>query len=185
MMVDPDIPPQTAGGPTSQLLHWMQSGLVSANNATFIGGVKIYELVNPSNTPALATYIQPSPPNRAPNTHRYTQMLFNTTGNSSALTQLTTFAKTRSNFSAENVVKTTGLTVLFGNSFDVTNTTLTQSNITKTTAGAAGAGSTGTGGAAATGSTTPKSAGGVPTVSDGRGAYIAGLGALAAAVMML
>ncbi|TVY91211.1 hypothetical protein LAWI1_G002291 [Lachnellula willkommii] len=26
MMVDPDIPPQTAGGATSELLHWMQPG---------------------------------------------------------------------------------------------------------------------------------------------------------------
>jgi hypothetical protein len=194
MMVDPDIPPQTAGGSTSQLLHWMQSGLVSANNASFVAGIQMFELVNPTNTSALATYIQPSPPNKSPNTHRYTQMLFNTTGNTSALMKLSTFAKTRTNFSSENVVKSTGLTVLFGNSFDVTNTTLTQSNITKTTAGVAGAGSTGTGtlaGAASTGTTkansttSPKSAAGVPVVSDGRGAYIAGLGAIAAAVMLL
>ncbi|KAH8751712.1 phosphatidylethanolamine-binding protein [Hyaloscypha sp. PMI_1271] len=188
MMVDPDIPPQTAGGPTGELLHWMQSGLVSANNATFIGGVRMFELINPTNTSALATYIQPSPPNKSPNTHRYTQMLLNTTGNSSALSTLSTFAKTRSGFSAVNVVKSSGLNVLFGNSFDVTNTTLIQSNITKTTASVAGAGSTGTGtaSAAATGTgTTPKSAAGVTTVSDGRGAYIAGLGALAAAVLLL
>jgi phosphatidylethanolamine-binding protein len=193
MMVDPDIPPQTAGGATSELLHWMQPGLVSANNVTFVGGVQMFQLINPTNTSAFATYIQPSPPNKSPNTHRYTQMLLNNTGNSSALTQLSTFAKTRTNFSAVNVVKDTGLAVLFGNSFDVTNTTLTQSNITKTTAGVAGAGSTGTGtlaGVAATStsktnsSTTPKSAGGVSTHSDGRGAYIAGLGALAAAVML-
>jgi hypothetical protein len=194
MMVDPDIPPATTGGSTSELLHWMQSGLVSANNATFVAGVQMFELINPTNTSALATYIQPSPPNKSPNTHRYTQMLLNTTENSSALSTLSTFAKTRTNFSAVNVVKDTGLNVIFGNSFDVTNTTLTQSNITKTTAGVAGAGSTGTGtlaGAAATGTgktngtTTPKSAGGVPTIRDGRGAYIAGLGALAAAVMLL
>jgi phosphatidylethanolamine-binding protein len=166
----------------------MQSGLVSANNATFIGGVRMFELINPTNTSALATYIQPSPPNKSPNTHRYTQMLLNTTGNSSALSTLSTFAKTRSGFSAVNVVKSSGLNVLFGNSFDVTNTTLIQSNITKTTASVAGAGSTGTGtaSAAATGTgTTPKSAAGVTTVSDGRGAYIAGLGALAAAVLLL
>jgi hypothetical protein len=195
MMVDPDIPPATAGGSTSELLHWMQSGLVSANNSTFVGGVNIFELINPTNTSALATYIQPSPPNKSPTTHRYTQMLLNTTGNSSAISTLPIFAKTRTNFSAVNVVKNTGLNVVFGNSFNVTNVTLTQSNITKTTAGVAGgAGSTGTGASAGTaatstgktnGTTTPKSAGGVPTVSDGRGAYIAGLGALAAAIMLL
>lgn len=194
MMVDPDIPPQTAGGSTSELLHWMQPGLVSANNVSFIAGTMMFELINPSNTSAFATYIQPSPPNKSPNTHRYTQMLLNTTGNSSALTQLSQFAKTRTNFSAVNVAKDTGLKVLFGNSFDVTNTTLVQSNITKTNntgsgvAGAAGASGTGTGtlaGAASTSSTTPKTAGGLPTVVNGRGAYIAGLGALAAAVMLL
>ncbi len=93
-----------------------------------------------------------------------------------------------------NVVKAVGLTVLAGNSFNVTNTTLAQANITKPSGTAAGvsstvartstlAGATATG--ATNGSTTPKIAGGVPNVGDGRGAYIAGLGALAAAVMML
>jgi phosphatidylethanolamine-binding protein len=196
MMVDPDIPPATAGGPTSELLHWMQPGLVSANNVTFIAGVQMFELINPSNVSAFATYIQPSPPNKAPNTHRYTQMLLNTTGNSSALSTLSKFAATRTNFSAVNVVQAAGLTVLFGNSFNVTNTTLVQSNITKTTSGAgtggtvtmtatlAGSASTGTSNSSSSG-TSPKSAGGVPSGQNGGAAYLAGLGALAAAVMML
>lgn len=192
-MVDPDIPPATAGGPTGELLHWMQPGLVSANNITFIGGVQMFELINPSNVSAFATYIQPSPPNKAPNTHRYTQLLLNTTGNSSALSTLSKFAATRTNFSAVNVVQAAGLAVLFGNSFNVTNTTLTQSNITKTTAGAGGtvtmtatlAGMASTGTSNSSTGTSPKSAGGVPSGQNGGAAYLAGLGALAAAVMML
>jgi len=186
MMVDPDIPPVTAGGPTSELLHWMQPGLVSADNSTLIAGIQMFELINPSNISAFATYIQPSPPNKVPNTHRYTQLLLNTTGNSGALSTLSTFAATRTNFSAVNVVQNAGLTVLFGNSFNVTNITLNQSNITKTT----GAGGTVTmtatlAGTAPTGTGSSSTAGGVPSGQNGGAAYIAGLGALAAAFMIL
>jgi phosphatidylethanolamine-binding protein (PEBP) family uncharacterized protein len=125
MMVDPDIPPQTAGGATSELLHWMQTGLVSSNKSTTIGGMKVFELINPSNTTPIASYIQPSPPNKSPTTHRYTQLLLNTTGNSSALSTLAKFGKTRTNFSAVNVVKSAGLKVMKGNSFNVTAATNT------------------------------------------------------------
>jgi hypothetical protein len=179
-MVDPDVP---TGASTSELLHWMQPGLVSASNSTFIAGVQMFELINPNKVSAFATYIQPSPPNKAPNTHRYTQLLLNTTGNSSVLSTLSKFAATRTNFSAVNVVKAAGLTVLAGNSFNVTNTTLAQANITKTSATAARASSTGTATGSTNGTATPKIAG--ANVNDGRGAYIAGLVALAAAVMML
>ncbi|CZR60256.1 uncharacterized protein PAC_10152 [Phialocephala subalpina] len=200
MMVDPDIPPATAGGATSELLHWMQSGLVSANTSTTIGGVATFELINPGNTSAIASYIQPSPPNKAPNTHRYTQLLLNTTAmgsNTTALNTLMTAGKTRTNFSAVNVVKAAGVAIIAGNSFDVTNGTLVQSNITKTTsvAGSGAASATGTGSgtrasdaANASSVTTgaPKATGGVgETFHSGNGALIAGLGALAAAVAML
>jgi hypothetical protein len=204
MMVDPDIPP--SAGSTNELLHWMQAGLTSANTATTIGGVKVFELVNTANESALASYIQPSPPNKAPLSHRYTQMLLNTTGNSSVLATLQSFAKTRGNFSATNVVKAAGITVLAGNSFNVTNGgTLTQANITilaNTTSSAgtkatttskatssslraSATSQTGENGTAATTSVAiPKSTGGAGTGKSG-GAFIAGLGALAAAVVLL
>lgn len=120
MMVDPDIPSNTAGGPTTELLHWMQGGLVSANSSSKVAGVTVFELVNPSNTTAFASYIGPSPPNKSPTSHRYTQLLMRTDGNNSVLTTLAKFGMTRSNFSAVNVVKSSGLTVLSGNSFNVT-----------------------------------------------------------------
>lgn len=207
MMVDPDIPPATAGGATSELLHWMQSNLVSSNTSTMIGGVQAFEMVIQGNTTPVASYIQPSPPDKAPNTHRYTQLLLNTTsvgGNTTALSILMTAGKTRTNFSAVNVVKAAGVSIVAGNSFNVTNGTntgLVQSNITKTTsvagagaASATGAVGTGTGtgtqaGSAANASSVttgaPKATGGVGELKGGNAAFIAGLGALAAAVAML
>jgi len=128
MMVDPDLPPSP--GSTNELLHWMQTGLTSANTSTTIRGFQVFELVNTGNESALASYIKPSPPNEAPHTHRYTQMLLNITGNGSALNALKGFSSSRTNFSAANVVKSAGLTILAGNSFNVTNTILAQSNIT-------------------------------------------------------
>jgi len=192
MMVDPDIPPQTAGGPTTELLHWMQSGLVSANTSTTIGGVKVFELRNPSNTTAFASYIGPSPPNKAPQTHRYTQMLLNTTGNVTALTSLAKFAMTRSNFSAVNVVRSSGLTVLAGNSFNVTADSSTTGvgsgnstipGATTSTQTVTGAGSSATGKSGVNG-TVPKTTNNGGRVGGG-GAIVAGLGALIAAMAIL
>ncbi|KAL2067657.1 hypothetical protein VTL71DRAFT_15753 [Oculimacula yallundae] len=126
MMVDPDIPPQTPGGPTGQLLHWMQQGLTSSNTATMIGGMMVFVLSNKNNDTAFAPYFGPSPPNKAPNTHRYTQLLLDTTLNSSAPEfLLKQAAATRLNFNAVNVVEIAGVQVLAGNSFNVTNGTAT------------------------------------------------------------
>ncbi len=198
-MVDPDIPPQTACGPTGQLLHWMQLGLTSATTATTVGGVQIFQLINAQNVTAFAPYFGPSPPNRAPNTHRYTQLLLDTTDNTSALDALKTFAATRNPFDADKVVSSVGVTILAGNSFNVSNGTsngtvgstptdgLSQSNITKTTASAGieatssiGVGINGTG----TGIGVPRPTGGVGLGKSG-GAFVAGLGAFAAAVIIL
>ncbi|KAL5319317.1 hypothetical protein ACEPPN_012368 [Leptodophora sp. 'Broadleaf-Isolate-01'] len=125
MMVDPDIPPQTVGGPTGELLHWMQQGLTSATTATMIGGMMVFVLSSASNETAFAPYFGPSPPNKAPNTHRYTQLLLDTSGtnSSSAIALLKQAATTRTNFNAVNVVKAAGVPILAGNSFDVTNGT--------------------------------------------------------------
>ncbi|TVY49184.1 Protein FLOWERING LOCUS T [Lachnellula cervina] len=213
MMVDPDIPPQIAGGATSELLHWLQPGLVSANTSTTIGGLKVYELINPTNVSAIATYISPSPPNKSPTTHRYTQLLLNTTGNGTALSTLSKAGATRSNFSAVDVVRNAGLNVLFGNYFNVsaaTNTTGSGTgNGTSSGASSSGSGGKATGGASAVtttrlttvpGSTATAAAGagsdgnstgaakstaGVGAKGAGSGAILAGLGAMAAAVILL
>ncbi|RDW89112.1 hypothetical protein BP6252_01144 [Coleophoma cylindrospora] len=123
LMVDADIPPAQAGGPTTELLHWMQTDMVSASEQTTIGGMKVYEMTVPTNVSALASYIAPNPPNKAPTSHRYIQMLLNTTDLSASmnLTTLMKEAASRGNFNAEQLVKANGLTVLMGNSFNVTN----------------------------------------------------------------
>lgn len=134
MMVDPDVP-SGPGTQTSELLHWLQSDLVSASTTTTIGGQTVYELVNPSNISAIASYIQPSPPQKNPLSHRYVQMLLNTTDETSKAS-LAKFGATRTMFNATNVVAQSGLKVLFGNSFNVTfndgNATTTSASGTKT-----------------------------------------------------
>lgn len=119
MMVDPDIPSSKGGDSTSQFLHWMQSGLTSANTTTTIGGQKIYQLTNEKDTPAFATYLQPNPPNIAPTTHRYTELLFNTTNMNMSLATLQMAGKNRGNFNAADVAKSAKLKVIMGNSFNV------------------------------------------------------------------
>ncbi|KAG4026846.1 hypothetical protein MFRU_036g00790 [Monilinia fructicola] len=119
MMVDPDIPSSKGGDSTSQFLHWMQSGLTSANTTTTIGGQKIYELINEKDTPAFATYLQPNPPNIAPTTHRYTELLFNTTNMNMSVATLQMAGKNRGNFNAADVAKSAKLKVIMGNSFNV------------------------------------------------------------------
>lgn len=140
MMVDPDIPPQTAGGPTGELLHWMQQGLTSATTATMIGGMMVFVLSSANNETAFAPYFGPSPPNKAPNTHRYTQLLLDTSGtnNSVAIAQLKQAAATRTNFNAVNVVKAAGVPILAGNSFDVSNGTSSTSTNSTSTSGSSG-----------------------------------------------
>jgi phosphatidylethanolamine-binding protein (PEBP) family uncharacterized protein len=192
LMVDPDIPSSSGTGPTSQFLHWVQSDLVSSDTTTTISGEKIYTLVNAKNTTAFAPYLQPNPPNKAPTTHRYTQLLFNTTGGSAAtaLKSLQTAAKTRGNFSTAEVVKSAGLVVLMGNSFDVA---FADKGINSTGAGAGS--SSGTNGGKGNGTTTSgsnntstagpvMSTGGVGIVSV-RGSEWATLAAMGAAVMLL
>jgi len=206
MMVDSDIPPAQVGGPTSELLHWMQTDLQSADTATNIGGMQVFELVNAGNTTAFASYLSPNPPNKAPLSHRYTQMLLNTTtlqtsGNMSILQM---FASSRQMFDAAKVVKMAGLEVLAANSFNVTaganggnsssagaTTGPSKSGAATATATATGAGTgTGTGKMNATststgaiGSSTTKSTG-AANLAQGGSTFIAGLGAFAAAVIL-
>jgi phosphatidylethanolamine-binding protein (PEBP) family uncharacterized protein len=202
LMVDPDIPSSSGTGPTSQFLHWVQSDLVSSDTTTTISGQKVYTLVNAKNTTAFAAYLQPNPPNKAPTTHRYTQLLFNTTGASAAtaLKSLQTAAKSRGNFSTAEVVKSAGLVVLMGNSFDVAfgdkgiNSTGTGagSGSSSGTSGGKGSGTSGgKGNGTATSNSTSTSTAG-PVMSTGgagivnlRGSEWAALTAMAAAVMLL
>ncbi|KAH6626345.1 phosphatidylethanolamine-binding protein [Chaetomium sp. MPI-SDFR-AT-0129] len=90
IMIDLDIP--TNNPPeTSTLLHWLQTDLVPAPSATLLNttsgtAIRAFLLQNrtDANTGAetaravLAPYIGPSPPARVPLSHRYTQILVDT-----------------------------------------------------------------------------------------------------------
>ncbi|PBP17482.1 hypothetical protein BUE80_DR011728, partial [Diplocarpon rosae] len=111
------------GGPTGELLHWMQQDFTSSATSTMIGGTQVFVLRSTANATAIAPYFGPSPPNKAPNTHRYTQLLLDTTDNPTGLASLTKAGAMRTSFNAVNVVSLAGVKVVAGNSFDVTNGT--------------------------------------------------------------
>ena len=199
MMVDPDIPPSTAGGATSELLHWLQAGFVSSSTPSTLFGQSVFLLENPTNTTPFASYIQPNPPNKSPVSHRYTQLLLNTTANDDALAVLLQAGKTRGNFSAVNVLQKAGLQPVMGNSFNVTNQeaigngSAAAANGTKTTTAAGGevtvvtstsmvGATSATGGGTGTNGTVSVGSSGEAARVEGKGAMIAGMGAVVAAV---
>jgi len=130
-MIDLDIPTNSPPQ-TSTLLHWLQTGLTSAETATMLntttrgkgGATQAFILQNKGNTAALAPYIGPSPPARIPLSHRYTQILVNHTGLSTeSVGALQMAAATRQGFNAMQVLMQAGLMdkVVAGNFFNVTN----------------------------------------------------------------
>ena len=126
-MIDLDIPTDSPPE-TSTLLHWMQTGLVPATTATVLnttmGQMQAFVLQNAQNITAAAEYFGPSPPARIPLSHRYTQILVDTSeASTTAMNALTTAAQNRRGFEAMNVLMTAGLmdSVVAGNSFNVTN----------------------------------------------------------------
>jgi phosphatidylethanolamine-binding protein len=132
-MVDPDLPAPLTG----ENLHWMQTGLVSAQTATTLAGTEVFVLTSGTgNTTSIAPYNPPSPPARAPTTHRYVFLLVETTNNQAALSVLTTAAGSpRIPFSASETLSQAGLQVLAGNWFNVTN-----SSTASTPSGTSGSG---------------------------------------------
>ncbi|KAJ4388954.1 hypothetical protein N0V93_006416 [Gnomoniopsis smithogilvyi] len=141
LMIDIDIPTNTPPA-TSTLLHWMQTGLTPATTATNLNGTTgVFLLQNTSNTAPFAAYIPPGPPARIPLSHRYVQILVDTSGvQQTALNSLKTAAANRSAFSAINTLTAAGLQtkVVAGNFYNVTNpgpvsNTTTSSNGTRPT----------------------------------------------------
>lgn len=125
-MIDLDIP--TNNPPqTNTLLHWMQTGLTPATAATALnssaGNAQAFALQT-GQTAAFATYLQPNPPAKVPLSHRYTQILVDTTGvQQTALDSLKTAAANRQGFKAQEVLTAAGLQskVVAGNFYNVTN----------------------------------------------------------------
>ncbi|KAI1462411.1 PEBP-like protein [Annulohypoxylon moriforme] len=134
LMIDLDIPTNNPPA-TGTLLHWMQTGLTQSTKATAIntttGSTNAFLLQNSKNQEAFAAYLGPAPPARVPLSHRYTQILVDTSNASTnSLSALQTAASNRSNFNAMSVLTQAGLAnkVLAGNFFNVTNSTTASSS---------------------------------------------------------
>lgn len=157
MMLDPDLPTT----PPSTLLHWLQPGLKSSNTSSTVGGVKVFALLGASNATAAATYIQPSPPFKVPFSHRYVELLLDTSNITAAgMQSLLTAAKTRQNFDAVSVIKAAGATIVGSNFFNVTNAQALGTGASTGNGTSAGNGTTG-------GNSTVPSGGSKPTTTKG------------------
>ncbi|KAI0024513.1 PEBP-like protein [Xylariomycetidae sp. FL0641] len=154
MMIDLDIPTNSPPQ-TDTLLHWMRLNMTqnaAATKMTTASGQMNAFMLQSSGEADAASYLGPSPPPRAPLTHRYTQLLVDTSDASAdSLAALKTAAKTRTGFNAMQVLTDAGLAdkAVAGNFFKVTATGV------KVTARASN--STLGGGSGGTGSSNPPS----------------------------
>lgn len=125
MMVDLDIPSSTQ--PTT-FLHWIQTDLAASTTPETImtnqGILQGFGVNLAKDTAAIVPYTQPSPPAQNPLSHRYTQLLIDTSQMTSAgLTALQTAAQNRVNFNINTTLQEAGLSqsVIAWNFFNVTN----------------------------------------------------------------
>ncbi|KAI1651842.1 PEBP-like protein [Daldinia loculata] len=152
LMIDLDIPTDSPPN-TNTLLHWMQTGLTQSTAATPIntstGSTDAFVFKDSLGQGAFAEYLGPAPPARIPLSHRYTQILVDTSSATEAnLNILKNAAATRLGFDALSVLTQAGLAdkILAGNFFNVTNPgPVTTSASKNSTTGNGSAGSTGTG----------------------------------------
>ncbi|WYZ38758.1 hypothetical protein EsH8_III_000672 [Colletotrichum jinshuiense] len=127
IMIDIDVP--TNQPPmTGTLLHWMQTGLMSADTPTTLnttaGPKKVYIMQNKSNAAALAPYLGPNPPAKMPLSHRYTFVAVDHTKiTQQGLMALSGAAQNRRDFNVMSGLMAAGLQdkVVAGNFFRVTN----------------------------------------------------------------
>ncbi|KAI1771869.1 PEBP-like protein [Hypoxylon cercidicola] len=123
IMIDLDIPTNSPPA-TNTLLHWMQTGLTQSTTATTLGGTNAFLFEIPQGQTAFAEYLGPAPPARIPLSHRYTQIVVDTSdATEDNLSVLQSAAATRMGFDALAVLTEAGLEskVLAGNFFNVTN----------------------------------------------------------------
>ncbi|KAI1811597.1 phosphatidylethanolamine-binding protein [Poronia punctata] len=123
LMIDLDIPTEEP----HTLLHWLQTGLTQSPSSTplntTLGSQDAFIFSVPQDE-AFAPYLGPGPPAKTPLSHRYTQILVNTSGASDEdLAVLEAAAENRQNFIAQDVLTSAGLVdkVVAGNFFNVTN----------------------------------------------------------------
>ena len=139
VMVDLDIPadlsqnmtmaiPDAQNGTTQNrpntLLHWLQTGLTSSEEAMDIDGTQVFLLQNVGQEEPLAEYIGPNPPAREPLSHRYTFVLVDHADIApEGLDALAASTQERRGFDAAAVLAAAGLQedVVAGNFYNVTN----------------------------------------------------------------
>lgn len=126
-MVDLDIPVDTD---PHTLLHWMQTDLTPATTATALATgdgttASVFELQNTKNTPALADYVSPAPPAKNPLSHRYVQLLVDTSNlTEEGFEALKNATSERVGFDVAVALAAAGLSdrdVVAANSYNVTN----------------------------------------------------------------
>lgn len=172
-MIDLDIP--TNNPPqTNTLLHWMQTGLTPATAATALnssaGNAQAFALQT-GQTAAFATYLQPNPPAKVPLSHRYTQILVDTTGvQQTALDSLKNAAQNRQGFKAQDVLTQAGLQnkVVAGNFYNVTNAGPAAAASNSSSSGGSSSGS-GSGSSSGSNSTSGRGGGSGSGSSSGTG----------------
>ncbi|TRX89082.1 hypothetical protein FHL15_009999 [Xylaria flabelliformis] len=126
LMIDLDIPTDSPPQ-TNTLLHWMQTGLTQSSSAVSLNttsGSKSAFVFSIPGDAAFAPYLGPAPPARIPLSHRYTQIIVDTSDVTDAgLSALKAAAANRMGFNAESVLTSAGLVdqVVAGNFFNVTN----------------------------------------------------------------
>lgn len=150
IMVDLDIPSTTN---PHTFLHWVQtdltpstaaSAVAAASNATS-ATTQAFTLTNTKGTAALVPYTQPNPPTQNPLSHRYTQVLVDTSAlSATALATIQAAVQSKVGFDVATVLQNAGLTanVVAGNSFNVTNAGPATSGNANAGAGAAAANGT-------------------------------------------
>ncbi|KAI1191358.1 phosphatidylethanolamine-binding protein [Nemania serpens] len=121
LMIDLDIP--TDNPPkTNTLLHWAQTGLTQSDSTS--GSKTAFEFSVPDDEAAFASYLGPAPPAKIPLSHRYTEIIIDTSDASEeGLDALKAAAANRMGFDAQSVLTSAGLAdkVVAGNFFNVTN----------------------------------------------------------------
>ncbi|KAI1391376.1 PEBP-like protein [Hypoxylon trugodes] len=156
LMIDLDIPTNSPPQ-TNTLLHWLQTGLTQSSTATTVntttGSKNVFLFEKSQGQAAFAEYLGPSPPARIPLSHRYTQLLVDTSdATQDDLNVLQQAAASRQGFSANDILTQAGLVdkVLAGNFFNVTNpgpvtSAAAGSGSSNSTTGGKSGGTTGTG----------------------------------------
>ncbi|KAI0135263.1 PEBP-like protein [Daldinia grandis] len=157
LMIDLDIPTDSPPD-TLTLLHWMQTGLTQSTAATPVNGstgsTDAFVFENSQGQAAFAEYLGPAPPARIPLSHRYTQILVDTSSATEAnLNILKDAAANRIGFDTLSILTQAGLAdkVLAGNFFNVTNPGPVTPSGSKNSTTGNGSGSGGSAGSTGTG----------------------------------